>query len=172
MQKTNLKYYLISLFIIDADQISKYLIRYKLSDFENVPFQVIGDFFRIRFVQNPGAAFSLYFNSSLLNKLLFLYMPIALILFFIYLIATSKNRLSLFSYSLILGGAIGNIIDRIIFGKVTDFLDFDFPDFLIERWPTFNIADSSIVVAMILILLADLVFTKKNTINSETTEEE
>lgn len=172
MQKTNLKYYLISLFIIVADQISKYLIRYKLSDFENVPFQVIGDFFRIRFVQNPGAAFSLYFNSSLLNKLLFLYMPIALILFFIYLIATSKNRLSLFSYSLILGGAIGNIIDRIIFGKVTDFLDFDFPDFLIERWPTFNIADSSIVVAMILILLADLVFTKKNTINSETTEEE
>jgi len=171
MKKENLKYYMISLLIIIADQISKYLIRYKLSDYENVPFQIMGDFFRIRFVQNPGAAFSLYFNNDLLNKFLFMYMPIALILFFIYLIAISKNRLSLFSYSLILGGAIGNIIDRVIFGKVTDFLDFDFPDFLIERWPTFNIADSSIVVAMILILLADLVFTKKKTINSETTEE-
>ena len=57
---------------------------------------------------------------------------------------------------MILGGAIGNLTDRIIFGSVTDFIWCDFPDFIMQRWPIFNIADSSIVIAMILLFISTI----------------
>ncbi len=59
---------------------------------------------------------------------------------------------------MILGGAFGNLIDRIFFGGVTDFIWWDFPDFIMERWPVFNIADSSIVVAICLLVVYYLFF--------------
>jgi len=52
--------------------------------------------------------------------------------------------------ALILGGAVGNLIDRLLFGRVTDFFDFDFPNFIITRWPVFNIADSAVTIGVTL----------------------
>ncbi|MCD4651002.1 MAG: signal peptidase II, partial [Candidatus Cloacimonetes bacterium] len=54
-----------------------------------------------------------------------------------------------------------NLIDRLIFGKVTDFIDSDFPDFIMYRWPTFNLADSSIVVAIIIFIIYIFFFEKR-----------
>jgi signal peptidase II len=70
----------------------------------------------------------------------------------------SRSFWEKFSYSLIIGGAIGNLIDRLAFGSVTDFFDVDFPDFLMERWPVFNIADSSIVIAITILLIYTIFF--------------
>ena len=67
-----------------------------------------------------------------------------------------KNKLEIFYFALILGGALGNLIDRIFIGSVTDFIWCDFPDIIMTRWPIFNIADSSIVIAMILMIASTL----------------
>jgi signal peptidase II len=60
---------------------------------------------------------------------------------------------------LILGGALGNLIDRVLFGPVTDFFSMDFPDFIMERFPVFNIADSSIFIGVVLMII-DMLFIK------------
>ena len=78
----------------------------------------------------------------------------------VYLSAKSKNKLEIFSFALILGGAIGNLIDRIFMGSVTDFIWCDFPDVIMMRWPVFNIADSSIVIAIVL-MIASTIFIKE-----------
>jgi signal peptidase II len=57
---------------------------------------------------------------------------------------------------LFLSGATGNSIDRTFFGKVTDFVDVDFPDIIIERWPVFNLADSCVTIGIVLVLLLSI----------------
>ena len=82
------------------------------------------------------------------------------IILIVYLSAKSKNKLEIFSFALILGGAIGNLIDRIFIGSVTDFIWCDFPDVIMTRWPIFNLADSSIVIAIVL-MIASTIFIKE-----------
>ena len=60
---------------------------------------------------------------------------------------------------MVLGGALGNLIDRVLFGPVTDFFSMDFPDFIMERFPVFNIADSSIFIGVVLLII-DMLFIK------------
>lgn len=155
-------YFLVSLFIITFDQLTKFLIRLQFRESESI--SIIGDFFRLTFVKNPGAAFSFSFESAILNQIFFLVLPSVVVIVLICVILKTKdnNKYYLLSYSLILGGAVGNLIDRIFMGEVTDFLDFDFPDFLIHRWPTFNIADSSIVIAITIIFFYDIVIKNLN----------
>jgi len=88
----------------------------------------------------------------------------------------SRTLLEKIAYSLIIGGAIGNLIDRVWLGSVTDFLDFDFFtinikrwDFYMDRWPIFNIADSSIVVAIFLMFIYIIFFeNSRNSIKEST----
>jgi len=113
-------------------------------------------FIWLTFVRNTGAAFSFSFGNPLLNRILFIIISIIAIFFIIYLSIKSKNRIEIFSFALILGGAIGNLIDRILMGSVTDFIWCDFPDVIMTRWPVFNIADSSIVIAIVLMIASTL----------------
>ena len=82
----------------------------------------------------------------------------------VYLIikSDSSKRIELWAYSFILVGAVGNMIDRIFYGKVIDFIDCDFPDFIMERWPIFNIADSFISVGMVLLFMHFIFYDKKH----------
>jgi signal peptidase II len=132
-------------------------------------FQVIGDFFRITFVENPGMAFGINVgvSSKLLLSLFSLFASIGLI-YYIYKIKNESfvNRLSL---ALILGGAVGNFIDRafygvifdyapLMYGHVVDFFQVEFWDFTLfgktyETWPIFNIADASVTIGVVLMLL-------------------
>lgn len=149
-------YYLwITLFIILLDQATKLRVRYTMNIGESL--QVIGDFFRLTYVTNTGAAFSFSLGSDAFNRAFFILSSIIAIFIFLYLFSKENKGIVISGYALILGGAVGNLIDRIAYGAVIDFFDFKFFSFIMDRWPVFNIADSSIVIA-VFILLFDLFF--------------
>ncbi len=154
-----LNYFLISLTLIILDQVSKFIIRLYVPNFHSI--SVIGNFFRITHLQNTGAAFSLSFGSLLVNKIIFLSVTFLVLIVFVILLWKSKSKFNSLIYSLIIAGATGNFIDRITMGSVTDFLDFDFPDFIIQRWPVFNVADSTIVIAMALLIYSEFFINNK-----------
>ena len=132
------QFFFISFIIVLLDQITKFSAR---SLTESVP--VIQNVFHLTLIQNTGAGFGILQGQRWL--LIFIsFIVIGYILFEIDKILESKYYT--ISTSLILGGAIGNLIDRLSFGTVTDFLDF-------RIWPAFNIADSALVIGVILLLL-------------------
>ena len=130
---------------------------------------VIGDFFRFTFVENPGMAFG-YDPGSSFKLIISLFSLVASIGLVFYLFAIRSKSLSLrIAIALILGGAIGNLIDRtfygvifdyapLFYGKVVDFFDFDFFNFTLfgrsyDRWPVFNIADAAVTIGVLILLL-------------------
>lgn len=162
--KENWKYFLISFVVIIVDQISKYLVRLNIPLYDSI--KVIGKYFRLTHVSNEGAAFSLSLGDY--SRWIFIALTSVLIVVFIYLIIKQPKFQKLY-YSLILGGAIGNLIDRVIFGKVTDFLDSMYPRipsewnwfYSFDRWPIFNVADSMIVIGMILFAVDAIILDNK-----------
>ncbi len=162
--KQSWKYFLISFCIIVVDQLSKYIVRLKMPLYQSI--EVIGDYFRLTHVENHGAAFSLSLGEN--SRWIFISLTLLLIGVFVYLIVKQPKIQKLY-YSLILGGAIGNLIDRVVFGKVTDFLDSLYPRipsewnwfYSFDRWPTFNVADSMIVIGMIIFAIDAIIFDNK-----------
>jgi len=133
--------------IIFLDQLSKFLVVRFLQ--LNTPVSLIKNFFDITLVHNRGAAF------GILKNQLFLFIAISFFtILFIYLHLKNKNNSFLLKIclSLILAGAVGNLIDRLRFGYVIDFLDF-------HVWPVFNLADSALTIGSLL-LSWELLFNK------------
>jgi signal peptidase II len=151
------KYLWIAAVVILLDQFIKIIVKLTLPLYQSKV--VLGDLILLTHVQNTGAAFSLSLGSPAINRIFFVVMTIIAIAFVFYLIYRSTTKLQQIGLSLIMGGAVGNLIDRILFGYVTDFMDVDFPDFIMQRWPVFNVADSSIVIAMGLLIL-DMIINK------------
>ena len=119
-------------------------------------FSVIPGFFSITHVRNPGAAFGFLAGASpLFRNVFFVGVTMAAILLILHYVRTNKSeeRLLTLSLSLILSGAVGNLIDRIRFGEVIDFLDVYVGS---HHWPAFNVADSAISVGAV-ILFVELV---------------
>ena len=141
--KFQIKIYLFSLsiFIILIDQITKYLMFFNYKKLVNIDFFL----FRIDFVKNYGAAFNIFSGSRIFLSTISIFFSIVLI--YLLLRKNSTNIIELHSYSFILGGTIGNGIDRIINGFVIDFINLNFINF-----PVFNIADVSINIGFILVL--------------------
>ncbi len=138
---------LISSSVALLDYLTKKIIVAKVMPYEAIN---VLPFLRIVHVKNPGAAFGLLSN---LNNIFFVAVSfIAIILIILYLLKLPKG-LELFSLSLILGGAAGNLIDRIRIGKVVDFIDFFVGGW---HWPAFNVADSALSIGIILFLYANL----------------
>lgn len=154
--RQNISFFWLSLLIIVLDQLTKYLVRTHIK-FHDIIY-VTPKFFWLTNVRNTGAAFSFSFGSPDLNRVIFLIVSSVASVLLIYIILVSRQKIEAVAYSLILGGAIGNLVDRIIFGSVTDFLWCDFPDFIMERWPVFNLADSSIVIAITILIIYSLFF--------------
>ena len=135
---------LTALLIVVADQLSKLWIRSSLAIGESL-FEV--GFFRLTRVHNSGAAFGLFQGQSFLLTIIASVGVAALLLYaflFHHKFPFLENRLGKLALGLVLGGTVGNLIDRIHLGYVTDFIDFNF-------WPAFNIADSAIVVGIIIL---------------------
>jgi signal peptidase II len=129
-----------------ADQMSKLWIRSNLALGESIP---PTGFFRLTYVQNTGAAFSLFQGNNAALAAIVVLEGLAVIVFFFFILRRFPQwdtRLSTVSLALILGGITGNLIDRIHLGYVTDFID-------IGPWPVFNIADSAGVVGIIMLAL-------------------
>jgi signal peptidase II len=168
----------ISFFLVISDQVSKFLVKgfsipfLKLhyeGMFHGQRIRVIGDFFQITFIENPGMAFG-YDPGSSFKFYVSLFSLLASIALLVYLYIARKQSLSLrISLAFILGGAVGNLIDRmfygvfygyapLFYGRVVDFLDFDFFHFTIfgrsfERFPVFNIADASVTIGVLILIL-------------------
>ena len=139
--KTKLYFVSISIFIVLVDQFTKYLMFYNKKLFINKDFLL----FKLDFVKNYGAAFNILSGSRLFLSLISIIFSILLI----YLIfrKNTLNSFDLYSYSFILGGTIGNGIDRIYRGFVVDFINLN-----IINFPVFNIADISINIGFIILL--------------------
>ena len=144
-------FYFISLVIALLDQLSKLLVVRSMRLGQNIP--IIPGFFDLTFVLNPGAAFSLFATLPewVRNPFFILISAAAAILIVAYRSRyLRENRLASVSLALILGGAIGNLIDRLWYGVVVDFLDAHIYQY---HWPIFNVADSAISVGVTLLLL-------------------
>lgn len=139
-------YGLIAIVSVIADQFTKFLAVVKLQG--NASFHIIGDFLRFSYVENRGAAFGMLQN----QRLFFLISTIILSLVLIYLIWISKRitKPAKLTLSLVFGGAIGNFIDRLRLGYVVDFVDVRFGS--LYNFPVFNIADSCLVVGIIILI--------------------
>jgi len=131
--------------VVVADQLSKLWIRSNLLVGQSL-FEI--GFFRFTHIHNTGAAFGLFRGHSLILTVVAVF-GVAVLLLYAFLLYRRypllNNRLSRVALGLVLGGTIGNLIDRLNFGYVTDFIDF-------TVWPTFNIADSAVTVGVIIIV--------------------
>jgi signal peptidase II len=172
-----LKALYLSLGVVIIDQITKLMVKGFSIPFLNINYDgmqlgqmipVIGDFFRLTFVENPGMAFGYDPGSSfkLIISIFSLAASIGLV-FYLYVIR-DKSRSLRIAIALILGGAVGNLIDRtfygviynygpLFYGKVVDFFDVDFFDFTLfgrsyDRWPVFNIADAAVTIGVLVLV--------------------
>ena len=143
--------FLFAILIVLLDQISKWFIQKYLVLGQSIP--VISDFFQITYTTNSGAAFSILANAPVVFRTVFFLsisiVTILCIIFFSKRIAGFGTKFKI-SFGLILGGAIGNLIDRIRFGAIVDFLDVGLGKY---RWPIFNVADSSICIGAFLLFV-------------------
>ncbi|MHB8904746.1 MAG: signal peptidase II [Melioribacteraceae bacterium] len=182
-----------TLLVVITDQVTKFLVKGGIIPILNIKaegmhygqsIKVFGDFFKLTFVENPGIAFGIDVNET--SKLfLSIFTLIASIGIFYYLWKSRKQKFIVrLALALILGGAIGNLIDRtfygvfygyerLFYGHVVDFFNMDFFDFTIfgrtyERWPIFNIADASVSVGVVLLLLFHKAPVEKNSEDLET----
>ena len=150
-------FFLIAALVVALDRYTKWLISHRLSLYGSIT--VIPGFFRIIHAENPGAAFSLFADSPspLKTGVLICFSLIALAVVFALLWRGSYRLASTgVGLSLIMGGAIGNLSDRIVSHRVVDFLLFYVKRY---QWPAFNVADSAIVVGACL-LAFEILFTK------------
>ena len=143
--QTKLYFLSLSVFIVLIDQLSKYLMSNHYNKLINKDFLL----FKLDFVKNYGAAFNIFSGSRVFLSLI----SIIFTIFLIYLILRKNTLISsdLYSYSFILGGTIGNGIDRILKGFVIDFISLNMINF-----PVFNIADISINIGFIILLYSIL----------------
>ena len=139
--KTNIYFLSLSFFIILTDQFTKHLIFDNYEKFANKDFLL----FRLDFVKNYGAAFNIFSGNRIFLSLISVIFSILLI--YLILRKNTLNQFDLFAYSFILGGSIGNGIDRILKGFVVDFINLN-----IINFPVFNIADISINIGFIFLL--------------------
>lgn len=148
---------IISIILLCIDQISKLLVVNLLTKTNSIT--IIKNFFYLTYINNDGAAFSI-----LVGKRIFLILIAVLVI--VMLIRCIKknniqNKLELVSISLIIGGSLGNLMDRVVRGYVIDFLDFKLFNY---NFPIFNLADTFIVIGVFLLLLKEI--RKENNLDS------
>ena len=148
---TQYKYYFLSLILVIADQLTKMMVLGSLELYESIE---ITSFFSLTHVHNYGAAFSFLADEDGWQQYFLVSISvIASIAIILWMRKTStKQPYKLIALSLILSGAIGNLIDRAVFGFVIDFINLHYQDFY---WPVFNVADTAITLGVILLLLVD-----------------
>ena len=141
--------------VIALDQWSKWLVKSSFNLYQSKP--VIQDFLHFTYVTNDGMAFGLSLPGG---KHVLLVMTLLLTGFIVGFLWKEKDGHPFVKYglALILSGAIGNLIDRIIYGKVVDFMDFMIGDF---HWYIFNVADSAVTIGMVLFIYHSFLLEKK-----------
>jgi len=148
----------IGLAVFAADQATKVVVRHRLDVRQSIP--LVDGFLNIVHARNPGAAFSFLAEApSWFRAPFFVIVTITAIVVLLYVIARlpSEDRLMRIALGAVLGGALGNLFDRLVYGEVTDFIDVHWHA---HHWPAFNVADSSISVAVVAVVLQSMFFAR------------
>lgn len=146
---------LLSLVVIVLDQLSKYVARDTLIFGEP---RVVMHYWNWTLNYNQGAAFSFLANQASWSKIFFGVIAVIVSLgLMYYILYRSYSFLTGIALGFILGGAVGNLVDRIVFGRVTDFIDWYYGT---HHWPTFNIADSFITIGVVLLIVESIICKK------------
>lgn len=155
------RWYGLALLVIVLDQISKHWVEAVLTYNEPVVFT---SFFNFTLRYNPGAAFSFLSDADGWQRWFFTIVALVVSAVLVVWIArvASTRKLEAFGLTMILGGAIGNVYDRIVLGHVVDFIVVHYEDYY---WPAFNLADSAITLGAILLII-DMIFTKEKPANA------
>lgn len=164
--KEKLLPFILTIIVIVLDQITKALVVSFIPPYK-IGAQFLGDFLRLIHVYNPGVAFSIGASwPDLLRRIAFSIMPLIFlaIVIVVYMKSNDFTKLQRWAIAGIVGGGIGNLIDRIFRPEgVVDFIDVKFYGlFGMERWPTFNVADSAVVVCGILLIVSFIAMTIKD----------
>lgn len=138
-----------------ADQASKFIVDTRLVIDEPVE---ICDFFNLVKVWNTGISFSMFNNYGTIGKIVLILFAVAVVIFLLRWMYNEENRLKIFSLALIIGGALGNVVDRVRAGAVLDFLDFHYANL---HWPAFNLADSFICVGAVMLMCMEIFSNRK-----------
>ena len=138
--------------VIVLDQLSKYYILYHFLGLNS--YIVFGDYFNVVRAWNTGVSFSMFNNYGNIGAYALSTVAIAVVVALFMWLKKETNRLVQIALGMIMGGAIGNVIDRIRLGAVFDFLDFHAGE---HHWPAFNVADSFICIGAGLIILSALI---------------
>ena len=142
MSKKNILIFSTALIILFLDQLTKFFIRKNFQLSQSI--SIIKNILNLTYVINAGSAFGLFKN---FNLFFIIFSIIVIIAIFYYIGKINKNeRLLQFSLGLLLGGTIGNLIDRLFYGHVIDFIDF-------RIWPVFNVADSAVTISIVLLIV-------------------
>ena len=143
MNKKYLFVFSAALLVALLDQLTKFIIRNNLKLGSTTP--IINNIFHLTYVTNTGSAFGLFKN---LNWFFMLFSILVIIAIFYYLRKKidEKEKFLQLAVGLLLGGTIGNMTDRILYGAVIDFLDF-------RIWPVFNVADSAITISVVMLII-------------------
>ena len=152
--KFNLTLFFLFLTLVILDQITKGLVINFFNLYDSV---ALLPMINLTFVVNYGFAFGLLNNPSL-NQILVSLVILAIILYFLYLLIKTQDKIFQLTLTLILAGALGNFIDRIFRGFVIDFIDIYIGKY---HWPAFNIADSCITVGFVVLMINILFLNKK-----------
>ena len=152
----NLKWLALSVLVIVLDQWSKHAVEAVFSYGE---FREVFPFFNLRLAYNTGAAFSFLADAGGWQRWFFVAVGVlATILILGWLLSLRGNRVLACGLSLVLGGALGNLYDRVVYGHVVDFLDFHWAG---SHFPAFNIADSAITAGAVL-LIVDMIINREH----------
>ena len=147
--KNGLPWLWLAALVLVLDQLTKLAVMAKLAPYQDVI--PLSGFFNLVHVHNTGAAFSLFADQPGWQRGFFMVVGLVASGLMIYLLHKSRGRpVFCLALALILGGALGNVIDRALYGHVIDFLDFHLAGW---HWPAFNVADSGITVGAILLVL-------------------
>ena len=152
--KFNLTLFFLFLTLVILDQVTKALVINFFNLYDSV---ALLPMMNLTFVVNYGFAFGLLNNPSL-NQILVSLVILAIIVYFLYLLIKTQDKIFQLTLTLILAGALGNFIDRIFRGFVIDFIDIYIGKY---HWPAFNIADSCITVGFIILMINILFLNKK-----------
>jgi signal peptidase II len=144
--------------VLVLDQLSKAAVRGFFAGHAAGEHEMVAPFFNIVLTYNRGMSFGLFNSGGGLNALLFSLVAGAIILVLVYWLSRVESPLLAVAIGLIIGGAVGNVIDRIRLGAVVDFLDFHAGSW---HWPAFNVADSAICIGVAVMLLDGLLLRRE-----------
>ncbi len=158
IEKSGLRWLWLTVIMLILDQATKYWTVEALNLHES--YEILS-FFNFTYARNYGAAFSFLGDAGGWQKYLFTTIAFAVSAFLLYSLKKNSvnKRWENIAFTLVLSGAIGNVMDRIMFGYVVDFLDFDLGFY---RWPTFNVADIAIFIGAAMIILDSLIHPEKD----------